>query len=101
MPNVVVRYRTKPDRAEENQQLIEKVFAELNELDATGFTYMSLRLEDGVSFIHVVVEHSSGANVSLNDVPAFRAFTENIGERCDEPPVAMGATVVGAHGLAS
>ncbi len=97
MPNVVVRYRTKPERAAENQALIEKVFAELNELGETGFSYTSLRLEDGVSFVHVVVEHPGGASVSLNDLPAFRSFTENIAERCDEAPVAMGATVVGAH----
>src|SRR4051812_38238237 len=56
MPNVVVRYRTKPECAEENQRLVEKVFAELNELGSTGFSYTSLRLEDGVTFVHIVVE---------------------------------------------
>ena len=29
MSVVVVRYRTKPDRADENQALVEQVFAEL------------------------------------------------------------------------
>jgi hypothetical protein len=97
MPTVVVRYRTKPERAEENQQLVEKVFAELDEMQATGFAYASLRLEDGVSFVHVVVEEEGAASVSLADVPAFRAFQAGIGDRCEEQPVAMGATVVGAH----
>src|SRR5258705_5488291 len=99
MPNVVVRYRTKPDRADENQRLVEKVFAELDEMGATGFAYASFRLEDGVSFVHVVVEEGGASSVSLADVPAFRAFTADIADRCDEPPVAMGATVVGAHRL--
>ena len=99
MPNVVVRYRTKPERADENQALVEKVFAELDAMGDTGFTYMSLRLEDGVSFVHVVIEGEGGGTVSLTDVPAFQAFTAGIAERCDEQPVAMGATVVGAHGL--
>jgi hypothetical protein len=98
MPNVVVRYRTKPDRADENQALIEKVFAELNAMGDTGFSYTALRLEDGVSFVHVVVEQDGGGKVSLADVPAFQAFTADIADRCDEPPVAMGATVVGTHG---
>jgi len=98
MPNVVVRYRTKPERADENQALIEKVFAELNAMGDTGFSYMSLRLEDGVSFVHVVLEHDGGGKVSLADVPAFQAFTADIADRCDEPPVATGATVVGRHG---
>jgi hypothetical protein len=100
MPNVVVRYRTKPECADENQALIEKVFAELNSMDQTGFSYVSLRLADGVSFVHMVIEDDGGGIVSLADVPAFQAFTAGIAERCDEQPVAMGATVVGLHGSA-
>ena len=99
MPNVVVRYKAKPERADENQALVEKVFGELNSMGDTGFSYMSLRLEDGVSFVHVVVEHPGGGTVSLADVPAFQAFTAGIAERCDEQPVAMGGTVVGSHGF--
>jgi hypothetical protein len=99
MPNVVVRYRTKPDRADENQELVEKVFAELNAIGPTGFSYMSFRLDDGVSFVHVVVEHDEDGTTSLADVPAFQAFTAAIAERCDEQPIATRATVVGMHGL--
>jgi hypothetical protein len=97
MPTVVVRYKTKPERADENQQLVEKVFAELDELGATGFAYASFRLDDGVSFVHVVVEEDSEGSVSLADVPAFKKFTADIADRCDEQPVALGARVVGAH----
>jgi len=102
MPNVVVRYKTKPECADENQRLVEAVFAELAELGATGFGYTSLRLDDGVSFVHIVVEEvAASGSMSLADVPAFQAFTKDIADRCDEPPVAMGATVVGAHRLFS
>jgi hypothetical protein len=99
LPTIVVRYRTKPERAEENQQLVERVFAELDELHATGFAYASFRLEDGVSFVHVVVEEDGAVSVSLADVPAFQKFQAGIADRCEEQPVAMGATVVGAHRL--
>jgi hypothetical protein len=99
MLTVVVRYRTKPDRADENQRLVEKVFAALDEIGDTGFAYASLRLEDGVSFVHVVVEDSGGANVSLAEVPAFQEFQAGISDRCDEQPVARGASLVGAHRL--
>ena len=101
MKKLIVRYKVKADKADENEKLIRKVFEELHKNRPDGLRYASFKLSDGVSFVHVVIEHPGGANVSLNDVPAFRAFTENIGERCDEPPVAMGATVVGAHGLVS
>jgi hypothetical protein len=34
MPNIVVRYRTKAERADENRQLVENVFAQLDEMGA-------------------------------------------------------------------
>ena len=97
MPAVVVRYRTKPERAAENQDLVEKVFAELDELDATGFAYASFRLDDGVTFVHVVVEEDAPGSVSLADLPSFREFQAGIADRCTDQPVAQSATVVGAH----
>ena len=57
MTATVVRYQAKPDRADENQQLIEAVFADLAAREPQGFTYQVFRLEDGVSFVHVVIEH--------------------------------------------
>jgi hypothetical protein len=97
---VVVQYETKPDRADENQALIERVFAELDERAPDGFSYMSLRLADGVSFIHIVVETAEGA-IPLTDIAAFREFTENIADRCAKPPAASGAQVVGDYRNAS
>jgi hypothetical protein len=98
MATTVVRYQAKPERADENQRLIETVFAEFDERQPEGFTYKVFRLEDGVSFIHVVIEHDDVADSdSLQAVPAFQAFVADIAERCDIPPVAMGATVVGGY----
>ena len=39
MKAAAVQYRTKPERADENQELIEAVFADLEARDAEGFTY--------------------------------------------------------------
>ena len=98
MKATVVRYQAKPDRADENQKLIEAVFADLEAREPDGFTYKVFRLEDGVSFVHVVIEHDDVEHPgSLQDVPAFQAFVAEIGDRCDVPPLAMGATVVGGY----
>ena len=95
---VVVRYQTKPDRADENQALIEKVFEDLEARQPEGFTYKVFRLEDGVSFVHVVIEHEDVESPdALSDVPAFQAFTADIGDRCAVPPAASGATLVGGY----
>jgi hypothetical protein len=97
MRTIVVRYQAKPERADENQRLIEAVFAELNDREPEGFTYKVFRLEDGVSFIHVMIEHDVDEPESLQDVAAFQAFVANIADRCEIPPVAMGATIVGGY----
>jgi hypothetical protein len=98
MNTTVVRYRTKPERADENQQLIDAVFVELNEREPGGFTYKVFRLEDGVNFIHVVIEHDDIEDPdSLQALPAFEAFLAHITDRCDIPPVATGATIVGGY----
>jgi hypothetical protein len=94
---IVVRYQAKPERAEENVSLIEAVFAELEARDAKGFTYKVFRLDDGVSFIHVLVEHDDVEKPdSLQAVPAFQAFTKDIADRCDVPPQPSGAAIVGS-----
>src|SRR5437660_10879564 len=97
MKTIVVRYEAKAERADENQQLIENVFAELEQLQPDGFTYKVFRLDDGVSFIHVMIEHDVDHHESLQDVPAFQAFVAEIDDRCQISPVAMGATIVGGY----
>ena len=98
MNTTVVRYQVKPERADANQQLIEALFAELDEREPEGFTYKVFRLEDGVSFIHVVIEHDDVDEPdSLQDLPAFQAFVADIADRCELPPVATGATIVGGY----
>jgi len=93
---IVVRYKTQPERAEENQKLVENVYAALEELDPDGFSYATFRLEDGVTFVHIAREGDmSGFN--LSELPAFRAFVDNVADRCVEAPDAKGATVVGAY----
>jgi hypothetical protein len=97
MKSMVVRYQVKPERADENVRLIEAVFADLDERKPEGFTYKAFRLEDGVSFLHIVVEHDVDEPDSLQEVPAFQAFLAGITDRCDVAPVATGATVVGGY----
>jgi hypothetical protein len=96
---VVVRYRVKPESAEENQRLIERVFAELAERDPGGIRYASYLLADGVSFVHVAsIDTEDGSN-PLAAIAAFADFTRELGARCDEPPAAQDATLVGSYGF--
>jgi hypothetical protein len=86
-----------PERAEENQQLIEAVSTELERGELDGFTYKVFRPEDGVSFIHGWIEHDIADPDSLQVMPAFQAFMADLAGRCDVPPMATEATVVGGY----
>jgi hypothetical protein len=97
MKATVVRYETRHDEADENQRLVEAVFADLEAREPVGFTYKVFRLEDGVSFVHVLTEHGVENPDNLQSVPAFQAFVSGVSDRCDIAPVAMGATVVGGY----
>lgn len=99
MGEIVVRYRVKPESAEENQRLIERVFAQLDERRPEGLRYASFRLEDGVSFLHVASIDSAAGGNPLLELPAFADFTRGIAERCDEPPASHAARTVGSYGF--
>jgi len=93
----VVRYRTKPEHADENERLIRAVFAELAEQEPDGLHYTALRLDDGVRFVHVAVV--DGEVNPLTTSAAFAAFQAGIGERCAEGPLPADATTVGSYRL--
>ena len=101
MGEVVVRYKVKPERVEENQRLVEAVYAELAASDPGGLRYATFRLEDGVTFVHVAsIDTPDGSN-PLRGIAAFAEFTRDIAERCDEQPIAQDARVIGSYGLAA
>jgi hypothetical protein len=99
MTMTVVRYETKPERADENAALVEKVFVELAADRPEGLQYMTLRLADGVSFVHIASVTTSDRTNPLFGTAAFAEFQKEVAERCATGPVATGATVVGAYGF--
>jgi hypothetical protein len=96
MKHTIVRYKVKPERAAENEELVRAVYAELNEKRPAGFHYATFKLDDGVSFVHVAW-HDVDAQNPLPRVQAFQHFQENIGDRCDESPVASSGTEIGSY----
>lgn len=95
MRRVMVRYRVKEGRAEENAALVREVFQELKEAGPEGLRYATFQLEDGVSFVHIA--EMAGEHNPLGETAAFRRFQANIADRCDEPPVATPLSEVGSY----
>ena len=96
MKRVIVRYRVKPERVAENEELVRGVYAELHETAPDGLRYGTFRLDDGVSFVHIA-EHTD--DNPLRRIAAFQRFQEGIGDRCDEPPAAVEMHEIGSYRL--
>jgi hypothetical protein len=92
---VVVRYTTSPASADENQRLVENVYAELAKNDPGGLRYATFRLADGVSFVHIAIVE--GEKNPLEQTAAFREFVREIGKRAIEPPVSSDAELIGSY----
>jgi hypothetical protein len=96
MKRIMVRYKVKPDRAEENEALIRAVYDELAQTRPAGFRYATFQLDDGVSFIHLGFVETDDGRSPLPDVAAFKEFTADIKDRCEEPPVTTELREIGS-----
>jgi hypothetical protein len=93
MNRIMVRYRVRPECAETNEQLVCAVFRELATESPDGFSYQSMVLSDGVTFVHVV----DGDDHVLPTMPAFQRFVADVGARCEDPPVQTTVRIVGSY----
>lgn len=100
MGSSMIRYKVRPDRADENEVLVKAVYEQLNRERPGGLHYATFRLPDGVSFMHIVIDTDQPGRI-LGEVAAFKAFVTDIETRCDEPPVATEITTVGSYGVGS
>lgn len=96
MSTIVIQYRPRADQADQNQRLVEDVFAELAATDPGGIRYATWRLEDG-AFIHIADLDTDQNPLSTN--AAFQRFQDGIADRCEagEAPNARNATPIGAY----
>lgn len=99
MRRVMVRYKVKPDRAAENVELVRAVYDELDRTEPAGLRYATFQLDDGVTFVHLASIETEDGQSPLPEVKAFRQFQENIGDRCDEAPVATELHEIGSFHL--
>jgi hypothetical protein len=99
MKTTIVRYKLKAGKAEENRQYVSNVFAELDNKKPDGLRYVSFQLDDELSFVHIAVVESDDGKNPLAETDAFKEFVADLKDRCDEPPVATSADIVGSYRL--
>ena len=87
MKRTLIRYKTKPDRTDENEALIKAVFAELHAKSPQGTAlYVAEAWPTAASSISSRTKPISSPAAVLRSLPAFQAFQSGIRERCIEPP---------------
>ena len=94
-----VSYTLKPDRVAENERLVVAVFEALNQARPAGLRYATFRQGDGLSFVHIVAHEEADGTNALTALPAFKAFSSGVKERCDSLPVRVELTAIGSYGF--
>src|SRR4051812_15932138 len=78
--------------AEENQRLIDRVFADLASMQPQGLTYRVSRSEDDLSFEHVaVVKHEPNPLLTID---SSKPSSTGINQRVVNPPAVRTGEVV-------
>jgi hypothetical protein len=97
MESVMVTYKVKPERVAENEEFVKAVYEELHQINDPDIHYATFKLDDGQTFVHIASFTSAEKQPVLTGSKAFKAFQENLGERCEVPPNPQKLNQVGAY----
>ena len=97
MKRILVQYKVKKDKAEENIKFIQNVFDELKVNSPAGLRYASFYLPDGLSFVHIASVESEDGKNPLAESKAFTNFQKDIKDRCELPPQAIELQEIGSY----
>jgi len=95
MRQFLIRYRTTPDQAGNNEKLVRAVFAELAQVQPDELGYATFKLADQVTFLHLV--RAPQLPSPLVQVKAFGEFQAGIADRYEQPPVREELTMLGSY----
>jgi hypothetical protein len=93
----MVSYKVKPERVAEHEGLVRAVFDALAASKPAGLRYGAFKRPDGVSFVHVAFVEAE--KNPLDSLAEFKAFTAQIKDRIEEPPVTVELSAVATYGF--
>jgi hypothetical protein len=97
MKRTMVRYKVKAERVEENERYVSAVFEQLKREQPPGLRYATFKLDDGLSFMHIVALETADGSNPIVDLAAFKAFSASVRDRCAEPPVFVELQEIGSY----
>lgn len=97
MNAVKVQYSVKEEFVETNKANIQRVMADLKEIDNPDIKYSAFLLDDGKSFVHFAMLANDEAQKTLNDLSSFQEFQRQLRESgLEVPPNAEDLSLVGS-----
>ena len=97
MNAVKVQYTVKDEYVETNKANIQRVMADLKEINPPDIQYSAFLLDDGKSFVHFVMRTHDEAQKTLSELPSFQEFQRQLKESGPEsPPNAENLNLVGS-----
>ena len=100
MSRVMVTYKVKADKVEENESLVRAVYEELHQISNPDMHYATFKLDDGQTFVHIASFDSEQARQALPNCNAFKEFQKDLKERCEVPPNPQPLSEVGSYNFA-
>jgi hypothetical protein len=94
---IVVTYTLKPEAMDEHLGFIDGVFAELAAAGRTDVAYEVLRLNDGVSFVHISTSDTADGSNPLPALASFKAFSAGLPDRVATKPAPTPADAIGSY----
>ena len=94
--SVVVSYQVRPEAVAEHVRLIEAVFAQLHAEQPDNVEYKVVRLDDGVSFVHISSADTPDGSNPLPELAAFKEFGRDSAARITPLHSAHAADIIGS-----
>ena len=101
MKQTLIRYKTKPEMGDRNAELIAGGVRGTGGREARKAFAIFRCGSRTTRFVHIVETETDDGSSALPRLAAFKAFQNGIRERCAEPPVARGVTIVGNYRMLS
>ena len=80
MNAVKVQYTVKKEYVETNKANIQRVMADLKDINNPNLKYSTFLLDDGKSFVHFAMRFYEQAQKTLSELPSFQEFQRQLKE---------------------
>jgi hypothetical protein len=97
----MVRYKVKPEFAQDNERLVRAVYDELAQSAPAGLRYATYKLDDDVSFVHLASIETDDGHNPLEEIAAFKRFQEDSRDLRQEPAVSSELREIGSYRMSA